>query len=136
MAGGDTGPRNNGKAPGDGGIGRPPVIDEKVLRKLEEAFAYGCSDLEACFYADISKTALYEYQKDHPEFTERKELLKEKPILMARQSVIKAMQKDGNLALRYLERRKKSEFATNPPPAPPPANPITFVNMVPTEPEE
>ena len=58
-------------------------MTEAVLRKLEDAFALGCTDLEACLYADISKTTLYDYQKDHPEFAERKEKLKETPTLKA-----------------------------------------------------
>ena len=101
MAGSDT------KRP----VGRPSVMTPEVLRKLEEAFAIGASDLEACFYADISKTALYEYQKDNPQFTERKEKLKEKPVLLARQTVLKAMETDPATARWYLERKAKSEFA-------------------------
>lgn len=91
--------------------GRPTVMTDEVLRKLEEAFALGCTDLEACIYADISKTALYDYQQEHPEFTERKELLKENPILLARKSVVEALAEDPDLSLRFLERKKKDEFA-------------------------
>jgi hypothetical protein len=92
-------------------VGRPTVITEEVLRKLDEAFAMGCTDLEACLYADISKTALYDYQLEHPEFAERKELLKENPILLARRSVVEALAEDPDLSLRFLERKKKDEFA-------------------------
>ena len=91
-------------------VGRPTIMTPEVIRKLEEVFAIGGSDLEACFYADISKTALYEYQKDHPEFTERKEALKEKPILKARQTIVKALD-DPQHAEWYLERKRKKEFA-------------------------
>ena len=92
------------------GAGRPSIFDEYTLRKLEEAFALGCTDLEACLYAEVSKSALYEYQKKNEEFVERKELLKERPVLMARQSVIKGLAEDHNHALRFLERKKKDEF--------------------------
>jgi hypothetical protein len=92
-----------------------PLFDGKdeaeVVRKLEEAFALGCSDIEACLYADIGKTAFYKYQDKHPQFAERKEMLKERPILQARDSVIQHMKRDGNLALKFLERKRKSEFA-------------------------
>jgi len=54
-------------------LGRPPVVDDIALQKLEEAFAMGCTDLEACLYADISSSTLYNYQKAHPDFLERKE---------------------------------------------------------------
>lgn len=86
--------------------------EQLVLKKLEEAFAFGASDLEACFYADISTAALYAYQKNNPEFLLRKEKLKERPVLIARQSVLKQMSTDGDLALKYLERKKKDEFST------------------------
>lgn len=92
--------------------GRPPVVDDLVLQKLEQAFSFGCTDLEACLFANISKSTLYNYQNANPDFLERKEALKENPILLARQSVIRSMEEDGNLALKYLERKRKDEFST------------------------
>lgn len=83
----------------------------QVLAKLEEVFAIGGTDLEAIFYADISKDAFYDYQKLHPEFAERKELLREKPVLKARQTVIKALDNPSD-AEWYLERKRKKEFST------------------------
>lgn len=92
--------------------GRPTVMTELTLKKLEEAFAYGASDNEACFYADISHQTLYDYQKKHPEFIERKEALKERPILTARQTVIDNLSDTKN-AQWYLERKRKKEFGPN-----------------------
>jgi hypothetical protein len=92
--------------------GRPTVMTKEVLAKLEHAFALGCSDGEACFYADISKQSLYDYQNKYPEFTDRKEALKEKPILIARQTVVKNVATDPDLALKFLERKRKKEFST------------------------
>jgi hypothetical protein len=92
--------------------GRPTVIDEVVLRKLDEAFSIGATDNEACLYADISPRALYSYQDKHPEFKQRKDLLKEKPILKARTTVINSLN-DPEIAFRYLERKRKDEFAPN-----------------------
>lgn len=91
--------------------GRPTVITQEVLRKLEEAFSLGCTDLEACLYANISKSTLYDYQKANPDFLERKEKLKEAPILLARKTVIDSL-KNPLTAQWYLERKKKDEFAT------------------------
>ena len=34
-----------------------------IIKKLEEAFAYDCTDIEACFYAGVSTQSLYKYQK-------------------------------------------------------------------------
>lgn len=91
--------------------GRPPTDWDTVIPKLEEVFALGGSDLEACFYAGISKSTLYRYQEEHPEFCDRKEALKEQPILKARRSVLKGIDEDPELALKFLERRKKAEFS-------------------------
>lgn len=94
--------------------GRPTLMKADVLKKLEEAFAIGASDQEACFYADISHQTLYNYQEKHPEFVERKNALKERPVLLARQKVIKAIENNDMQTTRwFLERRKRLEFATN-----------------------
>lgn len=91
-------------------IGRPTAFTEQLLKKLEEAFAFGATDKEACFYAGISPTALYNYQIRCPEFVERKEALKENPILKARQTVINSLDNPEH-AKWYLERKAKNEFA-------------------------
>lgn len=81
-----------------------------TIKKLEEVFAIGGTDKEACFYADISHQTLYDYQAKHPEFLERKEALKEKPILKARQTVVQSLSHPQH-AQWFLERKRKSEFA-------------------------
>ena len=92
-------------------VGRPTVMTQEVLGKLEEAFAIGASDEEACFYANICKQALYDYQNKKPEFTDRKEALKQKPILKARQTLVKSLEDPVN-AKWLLERKRKNEFST------------------------
>jgi hypothetical protein len=71
--------------------GRKTVVTPSVLVKLEQAFALGCTDLEACFYAGIGKSSLYRYEDNNPDFRERKEELKMKPVLLARQTVMKGI---------------------------------------------
>ena len=94
-------------------VGRPTILTPEIIAKLEQAFSMGCSDLEACFYADIGKTTLYNYQKANPEFVERKERLKERMIFKARTVIADALNKnDENTAKWYLERKKKDEFST------------------------
>jgi hypothetical protein len=39
--------------------GRPTKMTPDTVKKLEEAFLLGCSDIEACLVADISKQTLY-----------------------------------------------------------------------------
>lgn len=91
-------------------IGRPTIMTPETISKLEEVFSIGGSDNEACFYAGIGKSTLYNYQQEHPEFVERKEALKERPILKARQTVVKSLD-DADMALKFLERKKKDEFS-------------------------
>lgn len=89
--------------------GRPTVMTPETISKLEEVFAIGGSDEEACFYADIGKSTLYNYQKEHPEFVERKEALKEKPVLLARQTVVRSLS-NPDIAMKYLEKKRRKEF--------------------------
>jgi len=93
-------------------VGRPSVMTADVIRKLEDAFSIGASDREATFYAGIAMSTLYDYQTAHPEFVERKEALKEKPIMLARQTVVKAITTDPKMAMEYLKAKKRDEFAS------------------------
>ncbi len=94
-------------------IGRPTDMTPETIAKLEQAWSIGCSDLEACVFADIGKTTLYNYQNAHPEFVERKQVLKEKLVLKARTVIADAIyKKDENTAKWYLERKRKQEFST------------------------
>lgn len=91
--------------------GRPTVMTDLTVQKLKEAFAFGCTDEEACYYAEIAKQTLYNYQKENPEFIDQKEALKQRPILLARQEVINGLTGNPELALKFLERKKKDEFS-------------------------
>lgn len=91
--------------------GRPTVMTDVVIGKLEEAYALGCTDGEACFYAGIAASTLYDYQIINPEFVERKESLKQRPIFVARKSVVDSLATDSDLAMKFLERKRKDEFS-------------------------
>ncbi|MBL0320510.1 MAG: hypothetical protein IPP74_14640 [Alphaproteobacteria bacterium] len=86
-------------------LGRPSAITEDVLRKLEEVFALGGTDKEACLYANIAPSTLYKYQEENKDFTERKEALKETPVLKARRTVFNSLETDVNSAWKYVERK-------------------------------
>lgn len=81
------------------------VVDKDVLHKLEEVFALGGTDTEACLYANISTSTLYNYQNANPDFLERKNELKQTPVLLARQTVVKSLKTDVNSAWRMVERK-------------------------------
>jgi len=87
--------------------GRPTKITDDVIQKLEFAFVAGCTDLEACCYADISKSTLYDYCQKNDAFSERKETLKNQPIMQARFIVQEALiDGDLNTANRVIDRKE------------------------------
>lgn len=83
-------------------IGRPTVMTDNTVNKLEEAFALGCTDEEACFFADITKTTLYKYIETHPDFTDRKENLKKNPVLKARRVLLNHLEQDDKDIAKYV----------------------------------
>ena len=91
--------------------GRPTVITDEVVRKLEEVAALDGAVLEMCFYAGISKTAYYEYIRANPEFADRIAALRERPVLLARKTVVEGLDKSPTFALSYLDRKRPNEFA-------------------------
>ncbi len=94
-------------------MSRPTVMTPEVIAKLEEAFAWGCTDVEACLWAGIAEPTLYLYQDKNPKFIERKKALKETPVLLSRKAVVNAIKKgDRVTAKAYLDRKKKDEFST------------------------
>lgn len=99
----------NGKRNGSGGKIFDGKNKKSVLAKLREAFAIGASDEEASLYAEISVDALHRYQKNNPAFRKEKIMLKEKPTLKARQTVVRNLD-DKELAFKYLTKKRRDEF--------------------------
>lgn len=87
--------------------GRPVKIQGEVLKKLEDAFLIGASDVQACYHADISPQTLYNYQKKHPKFIERKKGLREHVSLAAKKNIAKAITESSLLpdSWRWLEKK-------------------------------
>lgn len=103
--------QNLAKEPAFSKGGRPTVMTPDVLTKCEQAFAMGCSDIEACLFAGISPRALYLYQGKNPLFTERKRQLKQTPVLKARATIWEKLD-DVATAKWFLERKCAQEFGT------------------------
>lgn len=93
--------------------GRKPIVDELVVAKLEYAFSIGCPTTEACSFAGISRDCYYDFIKKYPEFADRFDDLKQKPILEARDTVVRNIKTNPELAFRYLERKRPKEFGNN-----------------------
>lgn len=93
--------------------GRKTIVDELVVAKLEYAFSIGCPTTEACSFAGISRDTYYYFIDKYPQFADRFNDLKQKPILEARNTVVKAIKTNPELAFKYLERKRSKEFGNN-----------------------
>lgn len=94
--------------------GRPHAITQEKIDKLELAFSRGATDGMACVFADVPSSTFYDYCKAHPEFRERKELLKEKLPLKALEVIGKALlNNDAKVAQWVLEHKCKEEFGNS-----------------------
>jgi hypothetical protein len=98
--------------------GRPVVIVKSKIDKMEAVFSYGGTDEEAMFYADVKMSTFYDYCRAHPDFSERKELLKKNIILAARKKIGKKILDENDkeadipaLSKWLLERKLPEEFA-------------------------
>jgi hypothetical protein len=92
--------------------GRPTVMTEEVLHKLEEAFELDCSDEQACFHAGIGTSTLYNYQKKNPKFVERKSKLKLSMIINAKIAIAEALENgDTKVAMWFLERKESETYS-------------------------
>lgn len=97
----------------------PTFWNDEVIKKLEEAFAIDATVAEACYYADIDRQTFYNHVSDAEDATAaqkklfgRFQRLRERPVLIARQTVVKQLDKDPELSLKYLERKRRLEFST------------------------
>lgn len=95
-------------------VGRPTVITDATLAKLEIAFSLGASDKEACKLANINPSTLYKYQERCPEFVERKAELKDMVTWQAKYNIAEAVidKKDLNWSAWWAERKARGEFGT------------------------
>lgn len=72
-------------------VGRPSKMTPDVVAKLEAAFLLGCTDAEACFSVGISRNTMHNYQRENPEFRDRKQTLKCNPVLQARKVIMDSL---------------------------------------------
>lgn len=93
--------------------GRPPVDTPEVRAKIAEAAALDASVEEIAFYADISRESYYQILKRDPEFADRIAKLRQKPILAARQALIRHSTSSYQNAVDFLKRKRRHEFGDN-----------------------
>lgn len=94
--------------------GRPTVIDDDAVRKLEEAFFIDCTVKEACSRANIGKTAYYDRLEKDQDFAEKMEAAKDWAITSARARLFEEATKEGGdwrAALEIVKRRDKKRYS-------------------------
>ncbi|WP_319550384.1 hypothetical protein [Desulfogranum marinum] len=92
-------------------VGRPPVVTDSAIIKLENAFAIGANVSEALHTAGVKKDAYYNLLKREPELAERFDALRQNPVIKARQRVYDALDNDTSTAKWLLERKLPQEYS-------------------------
>lgn len=93
--------------------GRPSVINEEALRKLEVFIASGMGITASCNFAGISTSTFYEHKATDKEFAYRMNMAEEWAVFRARQIIVKAIN-DGNIEVCkwYLSKKARFEFGS------------------------
>lgn len=91
-------------------VGRPAEKTDEAIRKIEEVAALDGSIEEMAYYAGIHRATLYRWLEDDKDLNDRIQALRERPILKARQTIVKSLDNPVS-AQWYLSRKKKKEFA-------------------------
>lgn len=92
--------------------GRPTVMTDAIVSKIEYGFMKGLNVTECCHYADISRNCFYEYLEKNPDFKDRIEELKSNPSTKAKLNVVEAIENgDTDLSKWWLERKNRDEFS-------------------------
>lgn len=86
-------------------------MTDDTVRKLEEAFKLDVTVEEACLCAGISKDTYYRKIKEDEGFSDEMERARMFATLRARQTVVREIGEDGDLALKFLERRCKAQYS-------------------------
>lgn len=91
--------------------GRPRLIelDKSIVLKLESAFAIGATVTLACAFAGIRRQVYYDIIRDYPEYSDKFENLKQKPILKALNTVVGSLD-DPKVATWYLTKKMSQDF--------------------------
>jgi len=95
-------------------VGRPTVMTKEVLAKLDDLFCRGYSDFDAYKTVGISKDAFYDYCDANPEYSEKKEWLKKRDVLISKNIMYDRLviYQCPATARFVLERKAKDEYST------------------------
>ena len=94
--------------------GRPTVITQYAVQKLEQAFKHGFSVSTACLYAGISRSVYYQHASNDPDFLDRMQLAQAWVTMRAKLVVVKAINENSLPAAKWwLEHKARDEFGPN-----------------------
>ena len=88
--------------------GKKTVMTTETIKKLVAGFKQGLSVRECAAFADVSKTAIYDFLSENTEFKDRVKTLQWTPKMLAKLVVVAAIQAgDAQISMWYLERELK-----------------------------
>ena len=90
--------------------GRKTIMTSETISKLRTAFMMGCTDEEACVFAQISHATFYREKERNPKFCEDVYAWKKNPYLKAKATIYKNLD-NPKIAKWWLERKLKDEFS-------------------------
>lgn len=94
-------------------MGRGKTVDIwDYVTKLKPYLQTGATVHDACVSAEVPYQTVKDWMKRDPKVREKIKLHENHSILEARKSLFKGIKKDPDLALKYLERKRKGEFST------------------------
>ena len=93
--------------------GKYTKLTKDTINKLEQVFAMDGPITEACFYANIRTQTYYNWIEKNPAMKIRFDELRNKPMLKARQRIMKGIDESYGNAMDYAKRKKKLEFGDN-----------------------
>jgi len=91
-------------------VGRPTKLTPEVRKKIEEMAELDASVEEMAYYCDISKVTIYQWFKEDPEFSNYIDRLRERPVYLARNAIVKAIKENPDHAFKYLSKKRRVEF--------------------------
>jgi cob(I)alamin adenosyltransferase len=98
--------------PGGKKAGRPSVITEETVQKLEEAFRIDATTDEACRYAGIARSTYYDWYGKDKNFRTKMDSAQDYLFLLAKRNWTEAIQnKDKAASMDYLKRRQRDRYA-------------------------
>lgn len=93
--------------------GRPTIITDEVVAKLELAFKEGANISEACLVSGISRNAYYDRINVDQKFSNKMSIAQDYVTVVAQKNISsRIVRGDPEASKWWLERKKKQEFST------------------------